>query len=197
MITQAMGLRLATPTQWRIVLFFSCALSITQFLLSVFVVESPAWLGPRGLAEEKNVVTRRLWRSALSASSDGAIEGVEDPLLHELEARREDVHVAAITVPQLLVAPELRKPLMIVCLAMLSQQLSGINAVLYYSNDILSTSLPDFAPYVSLGVTVVNVLMTFPPIILIEVRDKVCSVTLFNDLFYSVWAGDNCLRYQH
>jgi len=72
-----------------------------------------------------------------------------------------------------------------------------LRIVLYYSNDILSTSLPDFAPYVSLGVTVVNVLMTFPPIILIEVRDKVCSVTLFNDLFYSVWAGDNCLRYQH
>lgn len=42
--------------------------------------------------------------------------------------------------------------------------------MLYYSNDILSKSLPDFAPYVSLGITIVNVLMTFPPIILIEVR---------------------------
>ena len=63
----------------------------------------------------------------------GAIEGVEDPLLHELEARREDVHVAAITVPQLLVAPELRKPLMIVCFAMLSQQLSGRPQLPFYS----------------------------------------------------------------
>lgn len=40
--------------------------------------------------------------------------------------------------------------------------------VLYYSNEILSKSLPDFGPYVSLGITVINVLMTFPPVVLIE-----------------------------
>jgi hypothetical protein len=28
--------------------------------------------------------------------------------------------------------------------------------------------LPEFGPYVSLGITIVNVLMTFPPILLIE-----------------------------
>jgi len=44
----------------------------------------------------------------------------------------------------------------------------GINAVLYYSNDILSKALPDLGPYVSLSITVVNVFMTFPPIFLIE-----------------------------
>lgn len=41
--------------------------------------------------------------------------------------------------------------------------------VLYYSNAILSKALPTFAPYVSLTITVVNFLMTFPPIFLIEV----------------------------
>lgn len=41
--------------------------------------------------------------------------------------------------------------------------------VLYYSNAILSRALPDLGPYVSLGISVVNVLMTFPPIMLIEV----------------------------
>jgi len=45
---------------------------------------------------------------------------------------------------------------------------TGINAVLYYSNDILSKSLPEFGPYISIGITVINVIMTFPPIILIE-----------------------------
>lgn len=42
--------------------------------------------------------------------------------------------------------------------------------MLYYSNAILSKSLPDLGPYVSVGITVVNVIMTFPPIFLIEVR---------------------------
>ena len=42
--------------------------------------------------------------------------------------------------------------------------------VLYYSNDILAKALPDLGPYVSLGITIVNVFMTFPPIFLIEVH---------------------------
>ena len=47
--------------------------------------------------------------------------------------------------------------------------------VLYYSNAILSKALPTFAPYVSLAITVVNFLMTFPPIFLIEV----CTFVVF------------------
>ena len=41
--------------------------------------------------------------------------------------------------------------------------------VLYYSNDIFSRVLPDTGPYVSIGITLVNTLMTFPPIFLIDV----------------------------
>lgn len=56
-------------------------------------------------------------------------------------------------------------------------------SVLYYSNDILAKALPDLGPYVSLGITIVNVFMTFPPIFLIEVwhfllPDKTQSDTL-------------------
>ncbi|KAJ6547138.1 general substrate transporter [Mycena capillaripes] len=166
MITQAIGLRFATPTQWRTVLFFSAAGSVAQFFLSSVMVESPAWLGGKGQVEPKKVVARKLWgQSHLPPVSAAA--SVEDPLLDELEAHR-DESITALTVPQVLAAREFRQPLAIVCFAMLSQQLSGINAVLYYSNDILSKSLPEFGPYVSLGITIVNVLMTFPPILLIE-----------------------------
>lgn len=45
--------------------------------------------------------------------------------------------------------------------------------MLYYSNDILSKTLPELGPYVSLGITVVNVFMTFAPIFLIDVRTKI------------------------
>lgn len=50
--------------------------------------------------------------------------------------------------------------------------------VLYYSNEILSKSLPEWGPYVSLGITVVNVVMTFPPIILIERVGRKSLLTL-------------------
>lgn len=53
---------------------------------------------------------------------------LQDPLLDDPEEQPESTpHVPAITVPQLLKAPELRRPLLIVSFAMLSQQLSGVS----------------------------------------------------------------------
>lgn len=122
-------------------------------------------------------------------------ENPEDPLLGSNDERgslnshpREGhQHQAAVTVPQVLLRAEFRRPLAIVCFSMLCQQLSGVNAgqfsrteprkyvadpwntVLYYSNDILSKTLPELGPYISLGITIVNVLMTFAPMVLIDV----------------------------
>jgi hypothetical protein len=173
MLTQSLGLYLSTPRQWRFVLLISSALSIAQFFLSPFIVESPSYLGRKGSLEEQKIVFQRLWGSVENAGALSSHVGdnsyLEDPLLQDSESHQEEVpHAKAITVPQLLKARELRRPLFIVSSGMLSQQVSGINAVLYYSNAILSKALPQFGPYVSLGITIVNVLMTFPPIFLIE-----------------------------
>jgi MFS family permease len=62
MITQAVGLRLATPAQWRIVLFLSFILSAAQLLLSPVVAESPAWLEGAGRPEESAMIRKKLWR---------------------------------------------------------------------------------------------------------------------------------------
>lgn len=59
--TQAMGLRLATPTEWRLVLVFSFALSAGQFLLSVFMVESPTWLRNHQRLDQEQRAAARLW----------------------------------------------------------------------------------------------------------------------------------------
>lgn len=61
MITQAMGLKLATPHQWRQVLYFSAALSFVQLVFSPLIVESPVWLHRRGLLQEKAAASRKLW----------------------------------------------------------------------------------------------------------------------------------------
>jgi MFS transporter, SP family, solute carrier family 2 (facilitated glucose transporter), member 3 len=138
MITQAMGLRLASPTEWRIVLFFSFVLSAAQVLFSLFVVESPAWLGGNGKLGEKKAATKRLWGpdrnyptitiiipSSFNHFLVPSQRTEDDPLLDELEARREDAPINVVTVPQLLATRELWKPLAIISLAMASQQLSG------------------------------------------------------------------------
>jgi len=50
-------------------------------------------------------------------------------------------------------------------------EVTYIPQVLYYSNDILAKSLPEFGAYISLGITVINIIMSFPPIFLIEVSN--------------------------
>lgn len=186
MVTQAMGLRLATPTEWRSVLFFSSALSVIHLVLSICMVESPIWLGNQRRQAEKNAVSIRLW------GPPSVQEGPDsDPLLDELEAHSEHPLRNATTVPQLFVSNSLRRPLTIVCLAMVTQQLSGINAVLYYSNEILSKSLPDLGPYVSLSITIVNALMTFPPIVLVDRlgRKQLLTISCFCAFVSLVLAG--------
>ncbi|KAH8102879.1 general substrate transporter [Cristinia sonorae] len=179
-VTQAMGLKLATPEDWRTVLVFSAALSLLQLIVSAFIVESPTWLTRHGKLDARDRAAQKLWAS--TEPTFGVTipyDNSEAPLLGEDEVEDQRVKPeAAVSISQVLTAPELRRPLTIVCFSMLCQQTSGVNAVLYYSNDILSKSLPDLGPYVSLGITIVNVIMTFPPIFLIERMGRKSLLTI-------------------
>lgn len=64
MITQMLGLRMATPTLWRFVLSFSSATSIVQLCLSRFIVETPVWLKQHGKPEVSRLVQKSLFRES-------------------------------------------------------------------------------------------------------------------------------------
>ncbi|KAF8321442.1 major facilitator superfamily domain-containing protein [Cantharellus anzutake] len=72
-----------------------------------------------------------------------------------------------ITVLELLKRKELRRPVAIVALSMIAQQGSGINAVIYYSTSILGKALPTDAAIISLLISIMNVLCTVIPVIVI------------------------------
>jgi len=78
--------------------------------------------------------------------------------------------VPKTTLKEMLTNPALRAPLIIAVMMMLAQQLSGINAVMYYSTDIfLSAGLTsETSQYATLGMGGMNVLMTIVSLILIE-----------------------------
>jgi len=158
MFTQVAGIALATPSNWRFVFFISFMISVLQLLFSSTIVESPTWLFNQSRLDEHKHAVTRLWGNDVS----------EEPLLNPFNETREVLPQKSLTVPQVFAATGLRKPLMIVSLVMIAQQVSGINAVLYYSNDILAKSLPRFGPYISFSITVINVIMTFPPIMLVQ-----------------------------
>jgi len=187
LFTQIFGIFLSAPTVWRFIPLIAAALALAQLLLSPLAIDSPAWLSVKHLPEAK-VAATLLWgdqnhlppaRTSLEVSreeegllSHNNVVDVDDTTTLASAGSITDSPTRTTqqdspTWTQLL-RPPLRRPLILVCLGMIAQQISGVNAVLYYSNDILSRAIPDAAAYVSLGITVVNAIMTFPPIYLIE-----------------------------
>src|ERR1700729_4057194 len=64
MLTQAVGLYLATPRQWRFVLLISSVISTAQYCFSPFIVEPPSYLGRTSSVEDQRSAARKLWGSA-------------------------------------------------------------------------------------------------------------------------------------
>jgi hypothetical protein len=62
MITQLLGLRMATPTLWRFVLLFPSVASVVQLCLSRFIIETPTWLKRNGKPEDSRTVQRALFQ---------------------------------------------------------------------------------------------------------------------------------------
>ncbi|KAH9483822.1 CCR4-NOT transcription complex subunit 1 [Psilocybe cubensis] len=166
MFTQIAGINLAYPSQWRIVFFISFCLAVFQFISSSLVVESPAFLLANQRLEEQKTAARRLWGNTIPSLACKLnlhspkymliVHIAEESLLNESDDEPPAPAQENVRVPQLFSMLELRKPLMIVSLVMVAQQISGINAVLYYSNAILAKSLPEFGSYISLGITIIN-----------------------------------------
>lgn len=75
----------------------------------------------------------------------------------------------SLTIAQLFNSPSLRPTTLLIAFVLASQQLAGINAVLFYSTPVLQSLLPGVAGLISIGISVVNALMTFPPLFLVDV----------------------------
>lgn len=134
MITQLIGFKLATPTTWRYVLLLSGLTATAQFFVSSIMVESPVWAVRNGDPQSGKAYHQKLWKDVGSHCGhstsfkfvwfdQNSTAPDEDPLL----ARDpDDEREQAVSVPHALKTSELRLPLTIASLAMVSQQISGI-----------------------------------------------------------------------
>ena len=127
MVTQIVGLRFATQSQWRYVLFLSAAVGVAQFIASPTIVESPVWLSSNGRPEDQKVVAQRLWgikefSSAVEPLLEEGLESEQQRVPDESEHRAPE---QLVKVPQLFSSREFKRPLAVVCFAMLAQQISG------------------------------------------------------------------------
>lgn len=200
LVAQALGVSqlgdVASPGAWRWVPIVSVAFSLLHVGLSPWAAHAP------GDAGNPEVVRGKLWRSARRDTNSGSVEA--DALLTPDEPDADtcsDHHMSTATtttttpsISMLLqlafsskrasdlssarTQGDLRRGTRMIIFTQMAQQLSGINAVLYYSTGILSDALgaggggnadaDKTARLIGLGVTFVNFVMTFPPIPLID-----------------------------
>ena len=129
-ITQLIGMHFANPLSWRLVFHCSSAIAVFQFGIGVFLVDSPAWLRSRGQNDLADSVASSLWGLDHAKRLEASDPETQAPLLStpdDQESARPHPPTPPVSVLQLLSAPDCRRPLIILSLAMFSQQFSGLH----------------------------------------------------------------------
>ncbi|XP_063546473.1 glucose transporter type 1 isoform X2 [Cydia strobilella] len=155
LLSQVLGIEqiLGTDDGWPILLGLAICPAILQLLLLPACPESPRYLLiTRQWEEEARRALRRL------RASNQVEEDIEEMRAEERAQQAE----ASISMRELLCSPTLRAPLLIGVVMQLSQQLSGINAVFYYSTSLFTSSglTEEAAKFATMGIGAIMVGMT-------------------------------------
>ncbi|KAF4100660.1 solute carrier family 2, facilitated glucose transporter member 3a isoform X2 [Onychostoma macrolepis] len=161
LIAQIFGLEylLGSDKLWPVLLALTVLPAVVQCILLPFCPESPRYL-LINLNEEEQA------RKALVR-----LRGYEDVGKDMQEMKEESLKMAMekkVTIPELFRTAAYRQPLLIAVMLQLSQQLSGINAVFYYSTGIFESAGVNQPIYATIGAGVVNTVFTIVSLFLVE-----------------------------
>ncbi|EFN72280.1 Solute carrier family 2, facilitated glucose transporter member 1, partial [Camponotus floridanus] len=162
-VSQILGLEqvLGTTDQWPLLLCLTIVPAIFQMCTLPFCPESPKYLL---LNRDKDMDAQK----ALSWLR-GTIE-VHDEM-EEMRTEYESMKlIPKVTVRELFMNPALRIPLFISIMIMFAQQLSGINAVMFFSTKIFTMAQLNMtvAQTATVGVTIIGTLTVIISTVLIE-----------------------------
>lgn len=153
LLSQVLGIEqiLGTNDGWPVLLGLAICPAILQLLLLPICPESPRYLLiTKQWEEEARRALRRL------RASNFVEEDIEEMRAEE-RAQQSESHISTM---ELICSPTLRAPLIIGIVMQLSQQLSGINAVFYYSTSLF-TKLTDLseenAKFATIGIGAIMV----------------------------------------
>ncbi|TKS88801.1 Solute carrier family 2, facilitated glucose transporter member 1 [Collichthys lucidus] len=161
LIAQIFGLEalLGSRKLWPLLLALTVIPAVLQCILLPFCPESPRFLLINLKKEEQA-------RKALVR-----LRGSEDVSKDMQEMKEESAKMAMekkVTIPELFRSAAYRQPLLIAVMLQLSQQLSGINAVFYYSTGIFESAGVKKPIYATIGAGIVNVIFTVVSLFLVE-----------------------------
>jgi len=163
LLAQVFGMKpvLGNDGGWPILLALTVVPAIFQVVALPFCPESPKYL-LLDKDEEHKATEALTWLR-------GTVE-----VHHEMDEMRQEQESAKlipkVTLKEMITNSSLRRPLIIAMMMMLAQQLSGINAAIFFSTSIFTTAgLNESASQsATLGMGSMNVLMTFVSLVIIE-----------------------------
>uniref|UniRef100_A0A8C4NLY2 Solute carrier family 2 member 3a n=1 Tax=Eptatretus burgeri TaxID=7764 RepID=A0A8C4NLY2_EPTBU len=161
LISQVLGLNFifGSENRWPILLGLAIIPAVVQALALPFCPKSPRFL----------LINQTKEREAKDVLKQ--LRGVEDVTneMHEMkEEHRRMTQEPKVSILQLFRHPNYRQAIIISIVLQLSQQLSGINAVFYYSTGIFSKAGVNQAEYATIGAGVVNAAFTIVSLFLVE-----------------------------
>uniref|UniRef100_UPI003AB03FC7 solute carrier family 2, facilitated glucose transporter member 1-like isoform X1 n=2 Tax=Centroberyx gerrardi TaxID=166262 RepID=UPI003AB03FC7 len=144
---------------WPLLLGFTFIPAVLQCVLLPFCPESPRYLLISCNEEEKarSVLTKLRGTEEVSA----AMQEMKEESQQMMREKK-------VTIPELFRSPLYREPIFIAIMLQLSQQLSGINAVFYYSTGIFERAGVSQPVYATIGAGVVNTVFTVVSLFLVE-----------------------------
>jgi len=159
-VSQIVGLGLSTVPGWRWLVGLTTFVALLQLILMPFCVQSPRWLIMRKKEKEAKVALARLRGTGVEQ-----IESEFDYIFHGQSTAAGGGHV---TVWEILTNTNFKKPLIISILLQIIQQLSGVNAVVYYSTSIFEEINPENADILTVSVGLLNFALTILSVFLMD-----------------------------
>ncbi|EUD66865.1 MFS transporter, SP family, sugar:H+ symporter [Plasmodium inui San Antonio 1] len=148
---------------WRLMFFFPCVISIVGILLLTFFFkeETPYYLYETGKVEESKKILKKIYGT----------DNVDDPLkaIKDAVEQNEVAKKNSISLMRAMRIPSYRYVILLGCILSGMQQFTGINVLVSNSNELYKGFLDDdFITTLSVLMTAVNFLMTFPAIYIVE-----------------------------
>uniref|UniRef100_A0A8C3A7C8 Solute carrier family 2 member 1 n=1 Tax=Cyclopterus lumpus TaxID=8103 RepID=A0A8C3A7C8_CYCLU len=161
LIAQVFGMEaiMGNDDLWPLLLGFTFLPAVIQCILLPLCPKSPRFLLINKNEENKAKAVLKKLRGTTDVSSD----------MQEMkEESRQMMREKTVTILELFRSPLYRQPLLIAVVLQLSQQLSGINAVFYYSTRIFEKAGVEQPVYATIGAGVVNTAFTVVSLFVVE-----------------------------
>ncbi|KAM9311236.1 solute carrier family 2, facilitated glucose transporter member 4 [Gastrophryne carolinensis] len=161
LVAQVLGLDVFLGTRWRWSALFWVTLvpAALQSVLLPFCPESPRFL---------YIVCEQEGQARTSLRRLTGLADVSDALAEMKEEKRQMDMEQKVSILQIFRSRTYRQPIIVAIILQLSQQLSGINAIFYYSTDIFSKAGVEQPIYATIGAGIVNTAFTVVSLFLVE-----------------------------